>query len=194
MGCCRQALSVFAPCFGLALSLGFFWTVPASACEVQPLPDYRLDHYRAPTPCDLPGARVVDALELAALIETDDPLLIDAMPLLRTSETDFTGRWTVPELRENIPGSIWLPNIGYGTLDPTMSAYFEDHLDRLTGGDRDRAVVFYCFVDCWMSWNAAKRALEFGYRRVIWYPDGTDGWKEIDAPLEPSTPVPLFEE
>jgi rhodanese-related sulfurtransferase len=45
-----------------------------------------------------------------------------------------------------------------------------------------------------MSWNAAKRALEFGYQRVIWYPEGTDGWKAIDGPFERSTPVPLFEE
>jgi PQQ-dependent catabolism-associated CXXCW motif protein len=115
------------------------------------------------------------------------------MPLVRTGETDFTGRWTVPEPRLNIPGSVWLPNIGQGVLDAEMTAYFRENLERLTGGDRQRPVVFYCFVDCWMSWNAAKRALEFGYNRIIWYPDGTDGWKEIDGPMRQSIPVPLFE-
>jgi len=72
-----------------------------------------------------------------------------------------------------------------------MIAYFRKNLERVTAGDRNRPLVFYCFVDCWMSWNAAKRALEFGYVRVIWYPDGTDGWT---GPLAASTPVPLFEE
>ena len=28
-----------------------------------------------------------------------------------------------------------------------------------------------------MSWNAAKRALSWGYSNVAWYPDGTDGWR-----------------
>ncbi len=170
----------------------WFTGMPALACEIETPEDYRLDHYRAPTPCDLPGALVVDALQLEEIIEADDPLLIDAMPLIRTSETDFTGRWTVPEPRENIAGSVWLPNIGQGALDEEMTAYFEDNLRRLTSGDWDRPLVFYCFIDCWMSWNAAKRALEFGYRRVIWYPEGTDGWKAIDGPFAWSTPVPLF--
>ena len=153
-----------------------------------------MEHYRAPTPCELPGAALVDATELKEIIDTEAPVLIDVMPLLRTSETDFTGRWTVPEPRNNIPGSVWLPNVGHGRLDDEMAAYFENNIKELTGGDVDRPLVFYCFIDCWMSWNAARRALEFGYRRVIWYPDGTDGWKEIGAPLALSTPRPLFEE
>ena len=168
--------------------------MPALACDIETPDGYRLDHYRAPTPCELPGATVVDALQLTDIIEAEKPVLIDAMPLIRTGETDFTGRWTVTEPRQNIPGSVWLPNIGHGHLDEEMTAYFKDNLRQVTEGDRHRPVVFYCFVDCWMSWNAAKRALEFGYSRVIWYPEGTDGWKAIDAELEPSTPLPLFEE
>jgi len=193
MGRCHQTIGTVAVqlLFGLGVWLA---GMPALACDIETPDGYRLDHYRAPTPCDLPGARVVDALQLKEIIEADDPLLIDAMPLIRTSETDFTGRWTVPEPRENIPGSVWLPNIGYGVLDDEMTTYFQDNLKQVTAGDQHRQLVFYCFVDCWMSWNAAKRALEFGYDRVIWYPEGTDGWKAIEAQLAPSTPVPLFEE
>ena len=190
MGRRHQALAVW-----LAIALGACWcTFSAWACDIATPESYRLDHYRAPTPCELPGARMVDAQELQILIETDDPILIDAMPLVRTSETDFTGRWTLPEPRLNIPGSVWLPNIGQGSLDEEMTAYLRDNLRQVTAGDRHRPLVFYCFVDCWMSWNAAKRALEFGYHNVIWYPEGTDGWKAIEAELAPSTPVPLFQE
>ena len=193
MGRRRQAVGTVAVQLGLWLAVCLMG-MPALACDIETPDGYRLDHYRAPTPCDLPGAKVVDALQLQKIIEADDPHLIDAMPLVRTSETDFTGRWTAPEPRENIPGSIWLPNIGHGALDEEMTAYFRDNLRQVTAGDRQRPLVFYCFVDCWMSWNAAKRALDFGYRNVIWYPEGTDGWKEAGFILAPSTPVPLFEE
>ena len=45
-----------------------------------------------------------------------------------------------------------------------------------------------------MSWNAAKRALAAGYRNVMWFRDGTDGWQELGYPLvdvskEPERPV-----
>ncbi len=42
--------------------------------------------------------------------------------------------------------------------------YFRRSLERLTGGDKNKSIVFYCDPNCWMSWNAAKRALiELGY-------------------------------
>ena len=41
-----------------------------------------------------------------------------------------------------------------------------------------------------MSWNAAKRILSYGYRRVAWYPDGTDGWERVGLPLSESQPEP----
>jgi rhodanese-related sulfurtransferase len=40
-----------------------------------------------------------------------------------------------------------------------------------------------------MSWNAAKRALALGYRKVLWYPEGTDGWSRRGLPLERRTPL-----
>ena len=44
-----------------------------------------------------------------------------------------------------------------------------------------------------MSWNAAKRALTYGYNRVYWYPEGTDGWSGAGGRLEASEPVPMPE-
>ena len=51
-------------------------------------------------------------------------------------------------------------------------------------------MVIYCLRDCWMSWNAAKRALSYGYPNVAWYPDGTDGWERASLPVEDTQPVP----
>jgi PQQ-dependent catabolism-associated CXXCW motif protein len=51
-------------------------------------------------------------------------------------------------------------------------------------------LVLYCLANCWMSWNAAKRALSLGYSDVAWYPEGTDGWFAALLPLEDATPEP----
>jgi PQQ-dependent catabolism-associated CXXCW motif protein len=51
-------------------------------------------------------------------------------------------------------------------------------------------VVLYCLADCWMSWNAAKRAQEIGYSNVAWYREGTDGWFAAGLPLEETAPEP----
>jgi rhodanese-related sulfurtransferase len=40
-----------------------------------------------------------------------------------------------------------------------------------------------------MSWNAAKRAASWGYRRVYWYRDGTDGWEAAKLLLTEAEPV-----
>jgi PQQ-dependent catabolism-associated CXXCW motif protein len=71
-----------------------------------------------------------------------------------------------------------------------MQAYFKDGLQRVTGGDPAKSVVIFCLRDCWMSWNAARRARAMGYINVIWYPDGTDGWSEAGLPLQEVQPVP----
>ena len=82
-----------------------------------------------------------------------------------------------PKPRSDIPGSIWLPDTGYGALAPVMEDYFERGLRQRD--QRATAIALWCstaWQNCWMSWNAAKRALALGYTHVAWYPDGTDGW------------------
>ena len=61
---------------------------------------------------------------------------------------------------------------------PRPSSYFRRGLEAATKGDLSKPIVLFCQRECWMSWNAAKRALAFGYRRVFWFPDGSDGWSE----------------
>ena len=55
-------------------------------------------------------------------------------------------------------------------------------------------MVFYCDANCWMSWNAAKRAMEeLGYSRVYWYPEGVQGWKRAGQPLVTAEALPMPE-
>ena len=93
--------------------------------------------------------------------------------------------------RYNIPESVWLANVGFGALAPEVESYFRSNLARLTKDRKGTSLLFYCLADCWMSWNAAKRALEFGYTAVYWYPEGTDGWPAAGGELERNEPVPM---
>lgn len=153
---------------------------------------YRIALYRRALPDEPPAGRRIGTKALAALIEQQAPVLIDVNAIAVRPATETFGRsWLPTKLRRNLPGSHWLPNVGYGRLDPYMLSYFKDHLRRLTGGDTNRPLVFYCVVDCWMSWNAIKRADELGYRNLYWYPEGTDGWRDAGLPLVDAVPEPL---
>ena len=144
-------------------------------------------------PATLAGARVVSTAELEGLIARAPPLLIDVLPLPRAPANRPQGSiWRVPP-RANLPGSTWLPNVGYGELSAEFESWFRDHLARLTGGDRSLPIAFYCEAGCWMSWNAARRALAYGYENIIWYPEGTDGWRAAGLPLAPAQPVAMPE-
>ncbi len=95
-----------------------------------------------------------------------------------------------PKPRLDIPGSIWLPDTGYGELPAPMLDYFKRELSAATSGNRRKPLVFYCKPDCWMSWNAAKRALVLGYTRVAWYPGGAPEWEKSGLPLQLRQPEP----
>ncbi|MGY0829463.1 PQQ-dependent catabolism-associated CXXCW motif protein [Azospirillum argentinense] len=161
-----------------------------AAADAVPVPDgYRMTEYRSPTPASLPGAETVDTVRARTLVESGAALPINVMKLDRSTLPG--GPWLVPKPFPQIPGSVWLPNVGLGALTPELDGYLRSNLERLTGGDRGRGLLFYCLADCWMSWNAGKRALEMGYRRVLWYRDGADGWAEAGLPTEDGKPIPV---
>ncbi|MBY8975684.1 PQQ-dependent catabolism-associated CXXCW motif protein [Rhodobacteraceae bacterium NNCM2] len=147
--------------------------------------DYRMEAYRAPVPETLKGARVVDDEGARALWEAGGVAFIDVFPRAPKPENLPEGTIWREKDHYSIPGAIWLPNVGYGALAAETHAYFQRSLDAATKGNKDHPVLFFCLAGCWMSWNAGKRAQEYGYTNVIWYPDGTDGWDFVGYPLEP---------
>jgi len=151
--------------------------------------DYRTDAYLGPTPATLKGARVVTTDEAHALWRAGTAAFVDVLPRPPRPRDLPAGTIWRDKPRHNIPGSVWLPDTGYGELAAVTLEYFRAGLARATQGDRDKALVVYCLKDCWMSWNAAKRALEMGYRNVVWYPDGTDGWRASQFPVADAAPM-----
>jgi PQQ-dependent catabolism-associated CXXCW motif protein len=157
---------------------------------------YRTERYRALTPQHVPGGETLDTDELQNLLAEQDPILIDVMAVLFRPETlDFGGEWLLNEPRYHIPNSVWLPNIGYGELTPLIRHYMESQLQQLTAGNKATPLVFYCILDCWMAWNASKRAaLELKYTQVYWYREGMDGWEAAELPTVEAIPVPISTE
>ena len=151
---------------------------------------YRLARYRAAVPATLRGASVVSAAQ-ARRLRDSGAVLVDVLPRPPKPVGLPEGTIWRDKPRYNIPGSVWLPNVGFGALNPEIEAYFRDNLMRLTGGDKAADLVFYCLANCWMSWNAAKRALSYGYTQVFWYPEGSDGWRAKGGELLEAAPVPV---
>ena len=174
----------------VALAMATFAIVDARAAEV-PEPDgYRLEDYRAPTPATLRGAKVIGTQDVEKIWRSHVASFVDVLPRPPRPRNLPEGTLWRDKPRSNIPDSIWLPDTGYGELAPSMADYFAKGLEKATHGDHARLIVFYCLADCWMSWNAAKRALLLGYPNVAWYPEGTDGWLAAGLPLNDATPEP----
>jgi len=165
-------------------------TPPAATGDV-PEPDgYRTDGYRMPVPRTLKGAIVIDADKAEQLIKDNAAVFLDVYPRAPKPPNLPAGTvWRDPP-HASITGTHWLPNVGYGVLSPEFETYFKTRLEKLTGNDPAKPVVFFCLKDCWMSWNAAKRAISWGYTSVHWFPEGTDGWQAIGNDLTSAVPVP----
>ncbi|MEO1889285.1 MAG: rhodanese-like domain-containing protein [Cycloclasticus sp.] len=178
----------------------FFIAIFSSACAETDIKTNQINEpyrglpYHAVT-TQLPpiGITRISAIDLKGpLLSKQKPVMIDVYgAIFREESLDFDGAWLVSTPRKNIPGSIWLPNVGKQELKPVVKFYFETNLVKLTAGDKSKALVFYCIEDCWMAWNAAKRAREWGYSNVMWFREGVDGWKDINGLLEDSEPVNL---
>ena len=158
---------------------------------IDPNTGFRLGHYRAPTPESVPNATRITLAELRVLLEETNVALVDVMFHTGAGPDPSSGEWRVSEVRKNIPGSIWLPEVGKGRLGPFLRRYLRDNLETITRGDKKHMLVIYCIADCWASWNAAKRAGEWGYENVFWFAEGTDDWSQAGLPLEEARPIPI---
>ena len=128
------------------------------------------------TPNTVKGGTVVDTAELARLIETAHPLLLDVAEKDRKPPSMGAGMIWAPTHR-SIPGAVFLQGGGNGTDDKAYAEAFKIRVAALTGGDLAKPIVTFCHPDCWGSYNAAKRLVGLGYTHVYWYRDGVEGWQ-----------------
>lgn len=149
---------------------------------------YRLSHYRSPTPLSHDNARTLDTAALQQLLrEQPQTRLIDVY-----RRQWLHGQFIEDDLHANLPNSLWLANTGDGQLTPQWQRYLREHLRQASQGNTAWPLVFYCRSDCWLGWNAIKRAHHLGYRNLYWYRDGIDAWQQAGLPLIPAQPLPLL--
>ena len=133
---------------------------------IVPVAVLRQAELSAPTPRTLPGAKTLGTAELRERLRAPaDPLLL---------LFDVLGG----EQHDSLPGAIWLPGAGRGNgFDDAVQAQLARLLQAATKGDVGRAMVFFCQgTACWLSYNAALRAVALGYREVYWYRGGIEAW------------------
>lgn len=181
----------------LACAVVATFALAASAHAQQDVPEpegYRTDNYRAPVPATLAGVRVLTTAEAETIWRAGTGIFIDVLPRAPKPPNLPPGTVWRDKPRFNIPGSIWLPDTGYGKLAETTEVYLRRGVDRASGGNNAALLVIYCQENCWMSWNAAKRVLSYGYPNVTWYPDGTEGWERSNLPMSELQPAPRMDE
>jgi len=138
--------------------------------------------YKSPVPATLSGARVVDTPQALVLHDQGVPFL-DVMPRQKRPDGLPEGTiWNAPP-HMTIPGATWLYDTGYDRISSVEETRLAEGLEHATKGDKAAPVVLFCRTDCWMSWNAGKRAVQLGYSGVIWYPAGSDGWQAAGREL-----------
>lgn len=124
-----------------------------------------------PTPASIPGGQVVTTKGLIALSQGGKaPFIV----------FDVLGQ---PEILPGAVPAVWLAQPG--TFDDQVQRQASQMLSELTRGRKDTPLVFYCLSrECWMSYNAALRAIHAGYTNVLWYRGGIEAWKWAGLPTQ----------
>ena len=136
----------------------------ASAVRAQqevPEPDeYRIDNYRAPVPATLSGARVLTTAEAEAIWRDKQGVFIDVLPRAAKAEESSRRHGLARQAAQKHSRQ---PLAARHRLRKTCRRRSKiisgSGLARASGGNKAALLVIYCQDDCWMSWNAAKRAL-----------------------------------
>lgn len=117
-----------------------------------------------PTPASIPGGQLITTKGLIELMDRGQrPFLL----------LDTLGG------QEIIPGAVYaVPAHQAGSFNDQTQREFGGFLQQMTNGDRQTPLVLYCeSTQCWMSYNAALRAINLGYTNVLWYRGGIEAWK-----------------
>jgi rhodanese-related sulfurtransferase len=139
---------------------------------VPPTPELHPGAPHGPTPSSIPGGRVIDTLNLVALLSAQPPvpvLIVDALGGPQRLPNAMQGAFAAQ------PGSF----------QDQIQQQFAQMLQAATGGNPSLPVIVYCYdPNCWMSYNAALRAIRAGYQNVFWYRGGLWAWEQARLPVQ----------
>jgi rhodanese-related sulfurtransferase len=125
--------------------------------------------FHGPTPNRIPGGQVITTQGLMALLQRDLPVHVFDV---------LGGQVALP----HAVSLAWAAQPG--SFDDATQQQLARMLIQATRGRMDAPLVFYCqSPQCWMSYNAAARAIHLGYRNVLWYRGGVEAWQRAGQPL-----------
>ncbi len=146
---------------------------------MRPTATIRINNYEGPTPTTITGARTITTPQLRDLLASSNPpVLIDVLG-------------GTPQ--DSLPGAILFTQAGLGTsYADQVQQRLAGHLAQLTHGNLRAPIVFFCLSKtCWLSHNAAVRAIALGYTNVMWYRGGRNAWIAAGLPMEPVYATPF---
>lgn len=150
---------------------------------------YRTARYRAPVRADPAPAATISLAAALALEPGRDALFIDVTPVESGVRDPATGVWTLSDRHLTIPGAQWLPETGRAPVDGVLWRALETRISAARTTAPEQPVILFCRIDCWMSWNAARRLAQAGIGNVHWLAEGTDGWHAAGRTLVRAVPV-----
>jgi PQQ-dependent catabolism-associated CXXCW motif protein len=172
-----------------SVALGSWLPLLAVATAHVPEPaGYWMGPTHGPVAATVSGGTVIHTRRLAALLKTGSVMVVDVSDAPRRPANMAEGAVWLPLPHPVIPGGVWIPGAGLGAISPSVDKLFRERLALGTANDLSHKVAIYCHKSCWLSWNAAKRAISYGYRSVYWYSDGMEGWRAAGLPTAVADP------
>jgi PQQ-dependent catabolism-associated CXXCW motif protein len=123
----------------------------------------------SPTPLTLPGGHVITTAEVKQALGTN---------------IVFIDVWQQPT-HPSLPGAVPMPGAGNpGSFNDETQQRLWTALAQATNKQPDRPIVFFCTGSrCWESYNAALRAVNMGFKMVLWYRGGLAAWQAAGGPM-----------
>ena len=129
------------------------------------------------TPTTAPGVTTVNTEQLASMLKTQKPLVIDTMD----------ASWY-----RSVPGAVGLDIKGFthGSFTDAVQKRVEQKLHALIGDDMAKPIVAMGFnVARFDGYNLAQRLRHAGYTNVYWYRSGREAWEVADNPEDVVRPA-----
>ena len=124
----------------------------------------------SPTPLTIPGGHVITTAEIQQAVG---------------SNILFFDVWNSGAPHPTIPGAIPIPGAGDpGSFTDPLQQQLWQYLAQATHQQPQQPIVFFCTgSQCWESYNAALRAINMGFKMVLWYRGGLAAWQASGGQL-----------
>ncbi len=126
---------------------------------------------------DSPVVRILPTDELEEMLRMENPNLDDEASYASLALLDLRGNLDFS--RRHLPGALSLP---IHLFRDSLSTLIDEHW---SAADLSKLpLVFYCYgPDCIRSRNGASMAAQQGFRDLLWYREGVEGWRRAGLPL-----------